>query len=113
MPSPTTTATAGTPPSGANQILQAVPVPNPNASALALYLAGSADAILVKVYSKAFVLVRVFEITGVFAPGWVRAALPGQWEQNLTNGVYFVVVRPERQSRQGFGPRPLKLAVLR
>jgi hypothetical protein len=94
-------------------ILQSIPWPNPNPQGLALKLAGNADSVEIKIYSKALVRVAGGRAEGPFSAGWVRVPLPMGWNNGLPNGVYYAVARPQRGAYLGNGPGPAVMMMLR
>jgi hypothetical protein len=87
---------AAAPPSDGPLVLRRVlPFPNPNPLSLALELEGPADQVSLKLYSRAEV--AVYALEGGPAPaGWSRLSLPGGWDRELPNGVYFGVLQASR-----------------
>jgi hypothetical protein len=57
-------------------LIDAKPFPNPNPRELRVLLGQSADRIVVKVYSRAMVLIGVAETAGPLGAGWQRVSLP-------------------------------------
>ncbi len=69
-------------------------VPDPNPYQLAVDLAGPADALEVRIYTKSLVLALGFR-TGPLGIGWNPVALPSALGR-LPNGLYYVQVRADR-----------------
>jgi hypothetical protein len=86
----------------------AAPAPNPNPLALAVRTKGSAEKIRVTVFSKAMIVVGVYEFGGPTGSAWVQAPLP-----SLAGGLYYARVSAWRQGREALYPSPLKLLVTR
>jgi beta-glucanase (GH16 family) len=92
--SPVPSAPQAAPGSGPLAVQGVFPVPNPNPNSLAVELNGPADAVNVRVFTKALVLALEFSRPGL-AAGWQRISVPGGW-QNLPSGLYYVQVQAIR-----------------
>ncbi|MGH7442437.1 MAG: glycosyl hydrolase 53 family protein [bacterium] len=64
------------------------PVPNPNPIELAVDLAGPAESVVIRVYTKALTLAFGFSVPGL-ATGWHSIDLPPTWGE-LPDGMYYV-----------------------
>ncbi|MGH7441991.1 MAG: IPT/TIG domain-containing protein [bacterium] len=92
---PADTATATPAPNGPLTIVGLDPVPNPNPGQLALELAGPADSVTVRAFTKALVLALKFSYSDNLHAGWQSVPLPATWA-NLPNGIYYVQVQAQR-----------------
>jgi hypothetical protein len=90
----------------------AEPVPNPNPKALAIDLAGPADSIEIRLYSRAMVLMRQEKLSGSWQAGWNDVPLPSSWLNGLANGHYYFYVRASDAGREG-KPKIGSLVLLR
>ncbi len=107
-----------TPANGPAQILSALPVPNPwtgpgsgrSSPTIAVDLAGEADDVVVKVYTKALFLVGSYDF-GQQSGGWDQVALPSQVAA-LPDGLYYFTVTASRGG-QSLAPTVGKLAILK
>ncbi|HXB97976.1 MAG TPA: hypothetical protein VNZ54_07975, partial [bacterium] len=96
-----TSATSGLPTATANPYrgapapLQVSAAPNPAHGPIlyfAVKLAGNADTIHFRIYTKAMTLVLAHQVSGSFQGGWNRVAMP-LGNQLLPSGLYYVVVQ--------------------
>jgi hypothetical protein len=85
---------------GGALLIDAKPFPNPNPRELRVLLGQSADRVVVKVYSRAMILIGVAETAGPLGPGWQRVSLP-------TDGIghCFFTVSATRGGAKGELPR--------
>jgi hypothetical protein len=87
------------------------PYPNPNPSAVAVHLAGDADRVELRIYSKAEVRVLSAE-GGASSAGWAKVQLPVGWQHGLPNGVYYVRVVAYRGVAVSGPVKPGKLVLI-
>ncbi len=90
-----------------------VPVPNPNPPYLSVHSEGDADAVQMRVFSKALTLVWKGEQAQNIRTGWNQVPLDRGLIDSLPNGLYFVELKPLRGAQVGLGGPIVKLALLR
>jgi len=110
-PSPTGSPAAAGQGPGPLQVLGLSPYPNPNPSAVAVHLAGDADRVELRIYSKAEVRVLSAE-GGASSAGWAKVQLPVGWQHGLPNGVYYVRVVAYRGVAVSGPVKPGKLVLI-
>ena len=72
-----------------------LPAPNPDPEQLCIKLAGSADTVLLQVYSSAMTLVAKAS-TGPRSAGWVSLPLPEALDPSVASGLYYYSVCAKR-----------------
>ena len=113
-PSPTLAApTATVLGQGPCRIGSVVPLPNPDPKWLAILMDGPADAVKLRVFSKAMTLVRVGEIQAQLSLGWNHVPLAPDLLAGLPSGLYFLSTSPSRAGVTGFAGPTAKLVLLR
>lgn len=90
-----------------------VPLPNPDPKWLAILMDGPADAVKLRVFSKAMTLVRVGEIQAQLSLGWNHVPLAPDLLAGLPSGLYFLSTSPSRAGVTGFAGPTAKLVLLR
>jgi len=98
---------------GDPQVLHVVAVPQPvmgSRAVLYVELEGGAEALELRLYSKALIKVLTLRTPGSFGPGWNRAAfdLP-----ELATGTYYMQVAAIRQDRASAASKATRLVLLR
>ena len=103
-------------PDGPNAILEHGAAPNPvglAGGALMVNLAGRADEIHLKIYTKSMIAISDVVAAGPFAAGWNTIPYPASFIANAENGLYYYVVKSYRNGGAGVAPPTGKLFILK
>lgn len=106
---------SATPSSGPAKVIASEPFPNPWSGAgpftIAVELAGPADDVVLKIYTKAFVLVGSYD-AGPQGEGWNHLVPPSSLLASVPSDLYFYTVSAKRNG-QGLKPTVGRIYVLR